>query len=358
MNVTDIAKYRLVNQQLTGSKIKSAVEMVEWFAAIQGQEYAQTKWGLGLRLQDINDGDIERDLNDGNILRTHLLRPTWHFISAKDIRWLLALTAPRVQVANGFMYRQLELDNKVFSKCNKILIKILQDGRQLTRVEINDAFKKHRVIAENLRLIYIIMNAELAGIICSGARRGNQFTYALLDERVKHKHSLNKDEALAELATRYFKSRGPATVKDFSTWSDLTLTDCRKGIEMIKPILHKEVGESQEYFFTSEIPLIKYQFKKIYLLPVYDEYIMGYKDRSAIMLYKKNHTPALAFRYDSMIVFEGQVIGTWKRVIAKNLLAMEFDLFKPFTKDQDKLFNDAVHHLEKFTNMPVNYKQQ
>ncbi len=353
MNLPEIAKSRLVNQQLAGTKIRSAVNMVEYFAAIQGQEYAQTKWGLGLRLLDVHDDDIEKELNDGKILRTHLLRPTWHFVSAKDIRWLLKLTASRVHVANAYMYRQLELDTKIFNKCNKILAKILKDRNQLTRVEIGNAFKKQKIVAEGLRLIYIMMYAELSGVICSGARRGNQFTYALLDERADESIVFSKDEALGELSSRYFKSRGPATVKDFSTWSGLTLTECRRGVDMIKSNLYAEMIENEEYFFTSaDLPSAK-QIKKTWLLPVYDEYIMGYKDRSAISLFKKQHNPAAAFHYDSTIVFEGQVIGTWKRLMAKDQIDLKFDFFVPPGKGQTKTFEDAVNNLEKFTGRPV-----
>lgn len=350
MILTEIAKYRLINQQLAGTQIRSASEMLEWLGAMQGQEYAQTKWGLGLRLPHLTDNDIENELNEGEILRTHLLRPTWHFVSAKDIRWLLKLTAPRVHTANAYMYRQLELDGNIFNRCNDILIKTLQGGNQFSRDDINKEFKKHKIIAKGHRLSYIMMNAELEGIICSGSRQGNQFTYALLDERVEHKKSREKDEALAELTTRYFISRNPATVKDFSTWSGLTITDCKKGIEMIKPLLKKKVMEQQEYFFNPNISLPDKQADKIYLLPVYDEFIMGYKDRNAIMTLKNN----IPFRYDSMILFNGQVIGTWKRTISKNGIDMECDFFKPLNRLQSSVFDEAVSRFSEFMNLKVN----
>jgi hypothetical protein len=353
MTLSDIARIRVQNQQLADTKIKSAVEMVEWLGAVQGQEYAQTKWGLGLRLPHLSDNDIENELNEGKILRTHLLRPTWHFVSVKDIRWLLKLTAPRVHTANAYMYRQLALDGRIFNRCNNILIKTLQGGNQLTRGDINEEFKKYKIIAKGHRLSYIMMNAELEGIICSGARQGNKFTYALLDERVQHKKSLGKDEALTELTTRYFNSRNPATVKDFATWSGLTITDCKKGIEMIKPLLKKEVIEQQEYFFNPNISLSDKQANKIYLLPIYDEFIMGYKDRSAIMTLGNN----ASFRYDCMIVFDGRVIGTWKRTISKNAIDIAFDFFKPLNKYQSKTFDGAVNHFSEFMNLKVSRVQ-
>src|SRR5687767_917155 len=189
--------------------------MVQWLCAIQAQEFAQTKWALGLRVPRTKDDDIEKEFAEGKIIRTHLLRPTWHFVAAPDIRWLLALTAPRVHAVNAFMYRQLELDGLIFKRCNHILIKTLQGDKQFTRDAINEVFQKNKIIARGHRLSYIMMQAELSGIICSGARQGNQFTYALLDERVERTNSLNKEEGLAELTKRYFLSRGPATLKDF-----------------------------------------------------------------------------------------------------------------------------------------------
>ncbi len=350
MTFTEIARYRLIHQQLAGSRIQSAAEMVEWFGAIQGQEYGPTKWGLGLRLPHLTDCEIENELSEGKILRTHLLRPTWHFVSAADIRWLLRLTAPRVHKVNAFLYRQLELDQKVLNRCNEIIAEALQGGKQLTREAINEELKKNNVLAGGNRLSYIMMNAELEGVICSGPRQGNQFTYALLEERAKNGKSLENDEALAELSKRYFNSRGPATVKDFATWSGLTITDCKKGIEMNKPLLQKEIVEQQEYFFSPDDAYLQVKKPdKIHLLPVYDEFIMGYKDRSAIMTLK-NDAP---FRYDSMALAGGQVIGTWKRTISKSAIDMEADFFKPLNKSQSMAFTEAVVRFSEFMKLKV-----
>lgn len=350
MTLAEIAQHRLISQQLAGTRVRSAVEMVEWLGAVQGQEYALTKWGLGLRLPHLTDKDIESDLNEGRILRTHLLRPTWHFVSAADIHWLLQLTAPRVQQANAYMYRQLELDNLVFERCNDIIIKILEGGKQLTRDNLNEEFERHSILAKGHRLSYIMMNAELEGIICSGARQGNQFTYALLDERVTHKKTPEKDEALAELTTRYFTSRGPATVKDFATWSGLTISDCKRGIEMIRPLLLKIIAEQQEYFFSPDTQQQGLPPDKIHLLPVYDELIMGYKDRSAMMTLRNN----APFRYDSMILASGQVTGTWKRTLVRNSIDLEYDFFEPPDSVNAKAFDEAANRFSEFMSMKVN----
>ena len=250
MTLPEIAKQRLCNQGIVANKFKSPDDIVSWLVAVQAQEYAQAKWSLGLRLSTLKDNDVEKAFTNGKILRTHLLRPTWHFVTAQDIRWLLLLTAPRVNAANAYMYRKLELNNTIFSKTKKILVKCLGGKNQLTRHAISDEFRKNRIIAQGHRLSYIMMKAELDGIICSGARKGNQFTYALLDERVPVSKYINSEDALVELTQRYFSSRGPATVYDFSTWSGLTLTDCRKGIANTE-LIKERVGADDYFFYES-----------------------------------------------------------------------------------------------------------
>jgi len=355
MTLSEIAKYRLISQQIAEPKFESANEMVAWLAAVQAQEYAHTKWSLGLRLPHLKDDDIEKEFSDGRILRTHLLRPTWHFVTAEDIRWMLTLTAPRVNAVNSFMYRKCNLDNATFKRCNNILIKTLQGGKQLTRGALNEEFKKNKIIADGHRLSYIMMRAELDGIICSGSRKGNQFTYALLDERVPLSNSKDQDEALATLTNRYFASRGPATVQDFSTWSGLTLTDCKRGITIVKSHFIQEQIDNEDYYFSAHISLNEMQFQYICLLPLYDEFIMGYKDRKAIFQLRNSIKPAPIFRFDNTIILEGQICGTWKRTINKKSIDLEYDFFKPLTQRHFKAFEKAVDRLGQFTNLTVNY---
>ncbi len=351
MKLSEIAAHRLVNQQLAGTTIKSAGEMLQGFGAMQAQEYAHSKWSFGLRMPELTSAAIEKDFTSGKILRTHVLRPTWHFVSAKDIRWMLMLTAPRVHAVNAYMYRKLKLDEKLFQRCNKILDKVLHGNKSLTREAINLEFKKSKIEAEGHRLSYIMMQAELEGIICSGPREGNQFTYALLEERVPEVKPKSREEALAELTKRFFTGRGPATLKDFSTWSGLTLTDCKKGMEMVKDSFSKEKIEGNEYFFSiAELPSKKH-LNKMHLLPIYDEYIMGYKDRSAIM--PLDQKPV--FNYDNMILLEGRIVGTWKRTIKTKSIELEHAFFEKPVKSENKLFEEEVAALEKFYALKVEW---
>lgn len=356
MIFSEIGIYRLWSQQLASTKFSTTSEMVSWFAAVQAQEYGPTKWALGLRLPELTDQEIEADFAKGKILRTHLLRPTWHFVAAVDIRWLLKLTAPRVTAANAYMYRQLELDETVFKQCNTILVNSLRDGKQLTRAALNEAFKKKKIIAEGHRLSYIMMQAELKGIICSGARQGNEFTYTLLEERVPAVKEINQEEALAELARRYFLSRGPATVKDFSTWSGLTVTDCKKGIELVRKKLLQETIGKETYYFDENILKHKKKLPGIYLLPIYDELIMGYKDRTPMLEYRNSMKPSVQkLPYDNMIVSEGQIIGCWRREIKTKLIQVEYHFFKTISGNKRKEFDAALRRYKEFTGLEVQY---
>jgi hypothetical protein len=347
----------MVSQQLVNPTCKTAAELVAWFGAVQGQEYAQTKWGLGIRLPHLLDSDVEKEINDGLILRTHLLRPTWHLVAAVDIRWLLQLTAPRVHAANAYMYRQLELDNKIFNVSNNVLVKSLEGGKYLTRTSLNEELRKHKIKAEGHRLSYIMMRAELDGIICSGPRDGNQSTYALLDERVPSVNHISREQALEKLTKRYIKSRGPVTTRDFSTWSGLTVTEAKKGFDIVGSHFIHETLDTQQFLSATYALPDKAVLNAVYLLPIYDEFIMGYKDRSAMLAFRNKLETKPSVGFDSTIVSNGQIIGTWKRVMKGKCLELGYNFFKPPTKLQLASLRKSVNRLEAFTGLITKEKQ-
>lgn len=344
MTTTDIIRLRLFNQQIAETKFREPAEIVNWLVAMQAQEYAMAKWAIGLRLPGATDKIIEKAFTDGLILRTHLMRPTWHFVTPKDIRWLLKLTAPRVEAINAFTYRQQELDNKLFKRSNDIIIKTLEGRKQLTRVELQAALKQKKIIADGIRLSCLMMKAELEGIICSGASRGKQFTYTLLEERVARTKPLTKKEALAELATRYFTSRGPATVKDFATWSGLSVTESKEGVAMLPSSFIHEIINEQDFIFKPNSFAISGKIQTSFLMPDYDEYGMGYKDRSAIFNTKvnlsqfKNDNPI----FNRMIIIDGKIEGTWKRVIKNNTVSIETFPFGLLSKSKQEALTKAI----------------
>ena len=353
----NIAHNRLQNQHISQHSLEKAENAVSWLCAVQAQDYAAAKWALGLRMQYSTDESLEQSFTEGTILRTHVMRPTWHFVSPIDIRWLLTLTAPRINAGNASWYRRLELDDTLFKHSNTVLTKALQGGKQLTRAELVSVLQRANIFADNLlRFTYIIMRAELDGIICSGARRGKQFTYALLDERAPQARTLDRDEALAELARRYFTSRGPATLQDFVWWSGLTVADARNGLEMMTSQLMHEVIDGQTYWCSDSRPSAKDPSQTMYLLPNFDEYIVGYTDRSAV--FDSSHTQKLDSRenvlFQHIIVRDGEVIGTWRRTLKKDSVFLTSYLFTTLNEAEERALADSANRYGSYLNLPVN----
>jgi hypothetical protein len=353
MTPSEIIGHRLINQQIAETTLKKPEEVVSWLGAVQAQEYAMAKWAIGLRLPvnkngspAFNDTDIETAFNEGTILRTHAMRPTWHFVSPADIRWIQELTASRVHAISAYYARQRNLNAKVFKKSNDTLIKVLEGGKHLTRTELKTEFERVKIFTDGERLAHLLMYAELERVICSGPRKGKQFTYALLDERApanKKTKKFNREEALAELIMRYFKSRGPATIQDFVWWSGLTVKDARTGISLLTKTLESKIINGQEYFFyPGELKDIR-KLQTTFLMPDYDEYGISYKNRDLIFDKKnalKGHDGNPIFGH--MIVINGVIEGTWQRVIKNNKVNVETTFFSPLNKTKTASLNKAI----------------
>ncbi len=359
MDIQEISHQRLNNQCLTSQKkFKTPQEVVRWLGAVQSQDYPSAKWALGLRLPlGITDEDIEKAFNDGKILRTHLMRPTWHFITPEHIRWILALTAPRVKILMSHYNRRLNLDKNIFAQSQKVISKALQGGNDLTRPELAALLKKAGISAHPQSLGHIIMEAELDGIICSGARRGKHSTYALLDERVPKSKLFTREEALTELVKRYFTSHSPATLQDFSWWSGLTIADARQGIEKMKSQAKSEIINGKTYWSAKSLASAsqKNNFPRVHLLPNYDEYIISYKDRSAIFdrAHQKKLGPRNHIFYHS-IVMDGQIVGSWKRTSKKNSMLIETNIFVHLDTEGRSALATAIEQYSQFVGLPVN----
>ncbi|MDQ3998173.1 MAG: winged helix DNA-binding domain-containing protein, partial [Gemmatimonadota bacterium] len=311
-----IALRRLVNQHLAAPTITTPAELVRALGAVQAQDYSGAKWGIGLRTRGVTDADVERAMTDGSIVRTHVLRPTWHFVAPADIRWMLALTAPRVKAATASYDRKLGLDDSIFRRTNAALTRALRDGTRLTRTELAHALRRARVDATGTqRLAHLVMRAELDGVVCSGGRRGKQFTYALLEERVPPAAPLDRDEALLELTKRYFATRSPATARDFAWWSGLTVGDATRGIQMAGPSLEREVVGDRAYWVDPSLRARSTTPPTAHLLPNYDEYFIGFRDRGAIG--RRLQSVDLVTGGDALTAYvvavDGQLVGGWKR---------------------------------------------
>jgi hypothetical protein len=356
MAILNLAHQRLHNQHIAGTRLGKPEDVVSWLGAVQAQDYTAAKWAVGQRTTGLTDAAIEQACTDGTILRTHILRPTWHFVTPADIRWMLALTAPRIHAANRTYYRQLELDDTIIGQCKDIMVKALQGGNQLTRNELGAILEQAGIdTRESLRLAYITGIAELDGVVCSGARRGKQFTYALLDERAPQTRPMDHDEALAELTRRYFTSHGPATLKDYVWWSGLTTAEAKAGIDLLKDQLVEEVIGDQSYWRAELAPFVNDPSPTAYLLPNYDEYLVAYVDRTAI--FDVSSPKQLDSRgnvlFNHTIVIDGQIVGTWKRTFKKDAVVISAEPFAPFSAAENDAFNAAIQRFGEFVGLPV-----
>jgi hypothetical protein len=351
----DVAHRRLTGQRLTAPASAKPADVVRLLGAVQAQDYAGAKWALAMRTRDpIDDSVIEQAFTDGSILRTHLLRPTWHFVAPADIRWMLALTAPRIRAAMAHYNRKLELDATVFRRSNAALARALRDGKQKTRPELAAVLRRARINVEGTqRLAHLMMQAELDAVVCSGARRAKQFTYALLDERVPPTAPLDRDEALLELTKRYFATRGPATPHDFAWWSGLTVADATKGIQLAGTALEREVIDGRTYWIDPSSDIRATLKSTAFLLPNYDEYFIGFKDRSAIA--QRLRSADLVTGGDAVtanvIVVDGQLVGGWKRTVAKDAVVVALNLLVRLAKNEQRAVHAAVEVYGKFLGL-------
>ncbi len=349
-----IATERLSNQRLSHGQLATPAEVVAWLGAVQAQEYALAQWAIALRMQQASAASIEAACDAGAILRTHVLRPTWHFVTPEDIRWLLELTAPRVHSLNATMYRKLELDPPLLQRCGELIAAALAGGKHLTRAEIGTLLSDHGVdTSSGMRLGYITHFAELEGLICSGARSGKQHTYALLSERAPQARQLPRDAALAELTRRFFSSHGPATVKDFARWSGLTLSDGKAGLAMLAGQLEQLKIDGETYWRAAAPAPHATAPASGYLLPIYDEYTNGYKQPSAICDQNMYDQLLSARFFSAAFVYRDEIIGMWRRTFDKGHVVIELEPLRPFTSAEQAAFRAAAQRFAAFLDLPV-----
>jgi hypothetical protein len=320
---------RMASHCLTETRLTSPKEVVGWMGAMQAQDYAMAKRAVHIRLTDAAEQAVEATFNAGDILRTHVMRPTWHFVSPDDIRWLLALTAPRVKAQTRARDLYLGLPEKIMEQSNDVLRQALQGGKHLLREELAQCMDAAGIRTDNYRIAHLLMRAELDAVICSGALRGKKQTYALLSERAPQALPLDRETSLGMLAQRYFTSHGPATVQDFVWWSGLTATDARRSVEILAGKLATADVNGQTYFFHPSIRQAKSSRKATHFLPAFDEYIIAYRDRSAVIA-AAHHSKAISSNgiFHPTVVENGTVTGTWKQVKRKATVETVTTLFE------------------------------
>lgn len=356
MTLPDLATRRLRTQGLAGVRFEKPEDVVAWFGAMQSQEYALAKWSIGQRCRRMTEASVDAAIAAGTILRTHVLRPTWHFVLPGDIRWMQQLTAPRVRAMMASYDRELELDDVFVARCHKLIAAALQGGRHLTRVETSKALGHAGLDVAGRRLGHVMMYAELNALVCSGVPKGKQQTYALVDERVPRTAPLDRDEALSELARRYFASHGPATARDFRWWSSVTSADAKRGIEAAAKTLERMDVKGRVYWLgdASTIPR-KGRAPAAHLLQCYDECIISYSESRDLMFADARGMPSAVSGTLSphAILLRGHFAGFWRRVVKANSVGVELRRFRLLGRGEERAVEDAVARYGKFLGMPA-----
>jgi hypothetical protein len=346
---------RLTNQHLTRPGRRHPSQVVASLGAMQAQDFPAAKWGIALRATGCTSDSVEDAFNAGSILRTHVLRPTWHFVAAEDIKWVLELSAPRVHAANAYYYRQCGLDARLLARSCAMMSRVLEGGRFQTRAELAVALKRARIPADGLKLAYIMMHAELDAVITSGPRRGKQFTYALVADRAPHARSRERGDALAELVIRYFTSHGPATVRDFVWWSGLTVKDAEAGIEAARSTLHQDTVGGRVYWSGASRGASASKGCTALLLPNYDEYLIAYKDRGAVVDSARaaNIVARSNGAFPHHLVIDGRLAGSWTRTLKGNAVLIEVAPYNKLTPVQSRAVMSAADCYGEFLGLPA-----
>jgi hypothetical protein len=323
---------------------------------VQSQDFAGGKWAIAMRGNGFDEAAVDAAFDRGDIVRTHVLRPTWHFVAPEDLRWMLALTGHRIARIMASYNTRLGLTQAVLRKSHRVIEKALSDRGPLTRKELKAELDRARIPTDGTqRLAHLVMQAEVDALVCSGPQREKQSTYALVDQRVTKPRMLQGDEALHELTVRYFASRAPATVHDFSWWSGLTMAECNRGIAIAGTELQRFTLNAKSYLAPPDFELPSKVPSTAHLLPNYDEYFIGFKDRSAIG--QRIKSSALVTGGNALIahvvMLDGQLVGGWRRAYDAGKTVLEFELMVELTRSELSRVKSAVTRFAAYTTGPV-----
>jgi hypothetical protein len=401
MKLDEVRRRRLFNHHLAGEPVARITDVLGEYGAMQAQEYAEAKWSLGQRAASVRgasaertagdpagaratkptdaavqrglkptyaavqrgpkpadaalqralkptDAAVQRAYDDGAVLRTHMLRPTWHFVLPADLRWIQTLTGPRVHVQNGSIYRKNELDGLLHARVRTLLEEWLAGGRAMTRQEIAASLARHGIEAAGQRLAYIVMHAELEAVLCSGPSKGKQRTYALVEERAPRAAPLERDEALAELTRRYFRSHGPATVKDFTWWSSLTVADAKRGLDIVGGELARATDATRTYWFADATLPAAARTPTAHLIQGYDEYVVAYRQTRDVFYPVRSPAAGPQPPFTHALLLDGRLIGHWRFVPGTGTTAIVMRTYEPLKRREQRALDAARARYETF----------
>lgn len=355
MTPFNLIHLRLFNQGISIIKFTKPEEVVGWLGVVQAQDYLGSLWAAGLRIKDSTEKMIMQALDDRTIIRTWLNRGTLHYAAAGDVRWMLELLAPRIIANNASRLRKnYDLDDDVIAKSRTVLTQELQGGSRLSRSAMYETLEKAKISTVRTRGLHILWRLALEGLICFGPRQGKQPAFVLLDEWMPDSKMLERNDALGEMAARYFTSHGPATLHDFAWWSGLTNSDAQAGLEMAKPNLASETIVNQDYWFSDGKGNKKNVMPDVYLLPPFDEYLVAYADRKEILdstyIGRSDFINSYA---NPTIIVNGRIAGTWKRTIKKDGVEVWLNPFIVLSDEEKSILNMAARYYGGFLGLKV-----
>jgi hypothetical protein len=352
-SAVNISGERLASQRLTGSPAATPADLVRWMGAIQAQDFLGSLWAIGCRLPDMTEQRIEQAIAERTLVRTWPMRGTVHLVAAEDARWMLNLMAPRVIARSQRVYRQVELDAAVFARSRAVLERTLAGGQPVARGDLYALLEAEGIATANTRGLHIVGRLAQDGLICFGPREGKQPTFVLLDEWAPNSRTIARDEALAEIVLRYFRSHGPATIADFTWWSGLTASDARAGLAAVAAQLIQRTVDGSVYWSAADGGAADTAMAAVHLLPPFDEYVVSYKDRGAVVDLQDPLVGPGAHHLGPIIVSAGQVVGRWKRTLKKSAVELETTHARPLTDAEQSGLEAAARRYGEFLGLPA-----
>lgn len=345
-----VSRQRMLNQGICSGPDNRPCKVVAALGAVQAQDYSSALWAIGLRSPGATEQSVEQAVVERKIVRTWPMRGTLHFVAADDVRWMLRLLTPRVIAGTARRTHELELDADTFARCRKLFVRILKGGKILTRDAILEQIEKAGISIQGGRGYHILFRLAQEGVICFGPRSGKTGTFVLLDEWIPQSRILERDAALAELALRYFTGHGPATLQDFVWWSGLTVTDARAGIESISAKLARIPVSGTDYWGPDCMGPDPASSPTVHLLPSFDEYLLGYKDRTAMLdaVHSGKVNPGNNGVFMHTVLVQGRVCATWKKVLRKKSVAITVHPFTSLRKTDTKSLHATAQDHARF----------
>jgi hypothetical protein len=347
----DIARWRLRSQHLVWPYAVSAGEAVGSLLAVQAENPSQAAWAVASRTPDPDQAELAALLDDGAVLRTHVLRPTWHFVRAEDAGWLLDLTGPRLRRVTGQQLRTTHgLDERSIGHAVTAVTEALADRGQLTRAQLADELRDRGISGGGQMLMILLAHAELGGLICSGRVADGEHTYALMSERVPAPHRLGRAEALAELALRYFTGHGPATERDLAYWATLTLTDVRAGLAQVRDRLGSFQHDGRTFWHAPGDAPGGPQAPAAHLLQILDETYRGYQD-SRWVLDAAGHVPRTRETATGMALAGAQLIAAMRRTVAHDHIQFDLRPYRALTPPEIEALDQAARRYGEYLRL-------